>query len=98
METVKIVAESDDANVFGNVRVLNSEGVSIPHVYRIEWTADITEDMIPRAKIYTYCTEVDIETKADVVAVCPMCKKEIEETGCVPIVTETGENGRARDG
>ncbi len=58
--------------------------------------ADITEDMIPRAKIYTYCTELDIETGAEIVTVCPMCKKEIEETSCVPTVTtETGDEDGA---
>ena len=92
METVKIIAESSDADVFGNVRVLNSEGVSIPHIYRVEWSADITKGMIPRAKIYTYCTDVDIETGAEVVSICPMCKKEIEDSESrLPVVTETGE-------
>ncbi len=79
METVKIIAESTDAEVFGNVRVLNSEGVSIPHVFRIEWLADVNGE-IPHAVIYTHCTEVDVETGASIIAVCPMCKKEIEDS------------------
>ena len=100
-ETVKIVATKGEKAIYDNIRVLLPDGSEIPNVFRIEWVAD-SFDGIPEAKVYVYTTELDVTTKARVISVCPMCKKEIEETSCVPIVTETGEktyaaNSNCRD-
>ena len=54
------------------------DGSEIPWVYKVEWSHEVGE--LPKCTIYTRYSEVDIETGADIVAVCPMCKKEIEET------------------
>ena len=88
---VKIVATIGEDNVYDDVKVLLPDGSEIPNVFRIEWVAD-SFDGIPEAKVYVYTTELDVTTKARVISVCPMCKKEIEEASCVPTVTtETGE-------
>lgn len=92
-KTVKIVsAPSNDAEApTDNVRVILPDGAAIPSVFKVEWCAEVYKGK-PYAKIYAWCNEVDIETGAEVVSVCPMCKKEIEEKSYrMPIITETGE-------
>ncbi len=91
-KTVKIVAEQGDRCAgYEKVCVRLPDGSEIPNVFKIEWLADVNGE-IPHAVIYTHCTEVEIETRANVVAVCPMCKKEIEDSKSrMPTVTETGE-------
>lgn len=49
-----------------------------PPVVAIDWHAEWNpyEDAIPIAKVEVLFTELDVETNAEVIAVCPECRRE----------------------
>jgi hypothetical protein len=81
MSERKQVRITNDGGDFFKTRIVDMEtGKTIPMVVSIDWHADNDND-VPLATIKTLLSQIDVETGAEIITVCPECGGEgaIEE-------------------
>lgn len=68
---------SHASGIFGT-EVRLPDGSLLPLVYKVEWTHEIGN--MPECTVYVRNSELDVETNARIVSVCPQCKENLEKT------------------
>jgi len=93
-QRIRIKARDKDATVYDIIT-----GREISHIASVAYHAEFEDkDSIPYAEIKRYYTEIDVETDAEIVSMCPSCRDNVPDkltritAKCSVILEE--DNGR----